>query len=104
MADLVYWLWQSFHLRDGVAYEISGTLTSRNIPPSRDALKTDPVDLDGGLLEAETRPISDMLDKAVHRSATTSKAALRGWGHPNGQASHHRLDVKSGGVVKIDGE
>ncbi|KLU88605.1 hypothetical protein MAPG_07590 [Magnaporthiopsis poae ATCC 64411] len=62
MVELVYWIWQSFHLLDGVAYEISGTLTSHNIPPSRDALKTDQVDLGGGLLGAETRPISDLLD------------------------------------------
>ncbi|EJT80830.1 hypothetical protein GGTG_00824 [Gaeumannomyces tritici R3-111a-1] len=62
MVDLMYWVWQSFHLRGGIAYEIAGTITSRNSPPSRDALKSDPVDLGGGLLGAETRPISDLLD------------------------------------------
>jgi tyrosinase len=39
MVDRMYWIWQSLH--PAQAYNISGTITILNTPPSRDAVKTD---------------------------------------------------------------
>jgi tyrosinase len=43
MVDRLYWIWQALHLPK--AFDIAGTITILNQPPSRDALKTDPLDL-----------------------------------------------------------
>ncbi|KAI8257254.1 Tyrosinase-like protein orsC [Colletotrichum sp. SAR11_239] len=57
MVDRVYWLWQAMHLWE--AFEIAGTITIQNLPPSRDATKDDLVLM--GVL-AEDRPIKDLLN------------------------------------------
>ncbi|RGP63932.1 hypothetical protein FSPOR_8259 [Fusarium sporotrichioides] len=43
MVDRVYWIWQALHPKE--ANDISGTLTASNNPPSRDALKSDPLNM-----------------------------------------------------------
>jgi tyrosinase len=43
MIDHLYWIWQVHHLFQ--AFDIAGTITILNQPPSRDAVKTDPLDL-----------------------------------------------------------
>ncbi len=43
MLDHLYWIWQALHLDQ--ASNIAGTITILNMPPSRDALVTDPLDM-----------------------------------------------------------
>lgn len=43
MVDRMYWLWQVYHPEQ--ARDISGTITILNMPPSRDALKTDALNM-----------------------------------------------------------
>ncbi|OHW98056.1 FAD binding domain-containing protein [Colletotrichum incanum] len=57
MVDRVYWLWQALHLWN--AFEIAGTITINNRPASRDALKSDILDLG---VNAENRTIEDVLN------------------------------------------
>ncbi|KAK1531793.1 hypothetical protein CPAR01_11442 [Colletotrichum paranaense] len=57
MVDRVYWLWQALHLWD--AFNIAGTITINNRPASRDALKTDILDLG---VNAENRTIDEVLN------------------------------------------
>ncbi|CCF35465.1 hypothetical protein CH063_07249 [Colletotrichum higginsianum] len=57
MVDRVYWLWQALHLWN--AFEIAGTITINNRPASRDALKSDVLDLG---VNAENRTIDDVLN------------------------------------------
>jgi tyrosinase len=56
MVDRVYWLWQSLHLNK--AFEVGGTLTMFNDPPSRNATTTDPLEV---LLLGDTITIGDAL-------------------------------------------
>ncbi|GKT41954.1 tyrosinase-like protein orsC [Colletotrichum spaethianum] len=56
MVDHLYWLWQALHLRD--AFEIAGTITILNLPPSRNATKEDIIEM--GVL-TQNRPIKDFL-------------------------------------------
>ncbi|KAL6411871.1 FAD binding domain-containing protein [Ilyonectria robusta] len=58
MVDRVYWIWQALHLSK--ANTIAGTITINNSPASRDALKSDILNM-GGVL-AMDRPISDLLN------------------------------------------
>ncbi|UZP36758.1 hypothetical protein NXS19_004574 [Fusarium pseudograminearum] len=39
MVDRIYWVWQALHPRQ--AKDIAGTITILNTPPSRDAVKSD---------------------------------------------------------------
>lgn len=57
MVDRIYWIWQALHPKQ--ARDISGTITIENRPPSRDALKSDPLDVgvNAGLIT-----IDDALD------------------------------------------
>ncbi|WYZ44850.1 hypothetical protein EsH8_VIII_000166 [Colletotrichum jinshuiense] len=57
MVDRVYWLWQALHLWN--AFDIAGTITINNRPASRDALKTDILDLG---VNAENRTIDEVLN------------------------------------------
>lgn len=57
MVDRVYWIWQALHLWE--AFEIAGTITILNLPPSRDATKEDIVEM--GVL-AQDRPIKELLN------------------------------------------
>ncbi|KAJ3947877.1 uncharacterized protein N0V96_002114 [Colletotrichum fioriniae] len=57
MVDRVYWIWQALHLWE--AFEIAGTITILNLPPSRDATKQDIVEM--GVL-AQDRPIKELLN------------------------------------------
>ncbi|WQF85834.1 Putative tyrosinase copper-binding domain, di-copper centre-containing domain superfamily [Colletotrichum destructivum] len=57
MVDRVYWLWQALHL--GEAFNIAGTITISNNPPSRDARLDDIVIQEPN---APNRPISDLLN------------------------------------------
>ncbi|KAK0372696.1 hypothetical protein CLIM01_09952 [Colletotrichum limetticola] len=57
MVDRVYWLWQALHL--GEAFNIAGTITILNTPPSRDARLDDLVIQ---VPNAPNRPISDLLN------------------------------------------
>ncbi|RGP71029.1 tyrosinase [Fusarium sporotrichioides] len=57
MVDRIYWIWQALHPKQ--ARDISGTLTIENRPPSRDALKSDPLDVG---VNAESITIDDALD------------------------------------------
>lgn len=57
MVDRLYWVWQALHPK--VAKDIFGTITILNMPPSRDALKTDILNL--GVL-APSINIADALD------------------------------------------
>lgn len=57
MVDRVYWLWQALHL--GEAFNIAGTITILNNPPSRDARLDDVVIQEPN---APNRPISDLLN------------------------------------------
>ncbi|CVK92024.1 related to monophenol monooxygenase (tyrosinase) [Fusarium proliferatum] len=57
MVDRVYWLWQALHPKQ--ARDIAGTITIGNRPPSRDALKADPLNM--GINAAEIT-IDDALD------------------------------------------
>lgn len=57
MVDRIYWIWQVLHPFS--ANDIAGTITINNNPPSRDALKSDLLDLG---INAETRPISQLLN------------------------------------------
>jgi tyrosinase len=43
MVDYVYWIWQALHPKQ--AKDIAGTITISNRPPSRDALKSDPLNM-----------------------------------------------------------
>lgn len=43
MVDRVYWIWQALHPKQ--ANDIAGTITIGNMPPSRDALKSDPLNM-----------------------------------------------------------
>lgn len=56
MVDRVYWLWQALHLTE--AFNIAGTITILNNPPSRDARLDDLVLQEPN---APNRPISDLL-------------------------------------------
>ncbi|KAH8688549.1 hypothetical protein BGZ61DRAFT_421830 [Ilyonectria robusta] len=58
MVDRVYWIWQALHLSK--ANTIAGTITINNSPASRDALKSDILNM-GGVL-AMDRPISDLFN------------------------------------------
>lgn len=58
MVDRVYWIWQALHLSK--ASTIAGTITINNSPESRDALKSDVLNM-GGVL-AMDRPISDLFN------------------------------------------
>jgi tyrosinase len=57
MVDRVYWIWQALHPKQ--ARDIAGTITISNRPPSRDALKSDPLNM--GVNAAEIT-IDDALD------------------------------------------
>lgn len=57
MVDYVYWIWQALHLNQSDT--IAGTITLLNSPPSRDTLKTDPLDLG---VNAPITTISQVLD------------------------------------------
>ncbi|KAJ0383292.1 hypothetical protein COL922a_010781 [Colletotrichum nupharicola] len=57
MVDRVYWLWQALHLTE--AFNIAGTITILNNPPSRDARLDDLVIQEPN---APNRPISDLLN------------------------------------------
>ncbi|KAF9872317.1 hypothetical protein CkaCkLH20_10144 [Colletotrichum karsti] len=57
MVDRVYWLWQALHLNE--AFNIAGTITILNSPPSRDARLDDLVIQEPN---APNRPISDLLN------------------------------------------
>ncbi|KAG9499529.1 hypothetical protein J7337_007985 [Fusarium musae] len=57
MVDRVYWIWQALHPKQ--ARDIAGTITIGNRPPSRDALKSDPLNM--GVNAAEIT-IDDALD------------------------------------------
>lgn len=57
MVDRVYWLWQALHLWE--AFEIAGTITILNLPPSRDATKDDLIYM--GVL-TQDRPIRELLN------------------------------------------
>ncbi|KAF5026427.1 hypothetical protein F66182_1492 [Fusarium sp. NRRL 66182] len=41
MVDRIYWIWQALHPKQ--AKDIAGTITILNMPPSRDAIKSDPL-------------------------------------------------------------
>ncbi|KAG8670861.1 hypothetical protein FPOAC2_04164 [Fusarium poae] len=43
MVDRIYWVWQALHPRQ--AKDIAGTITILNQPPSRDAVKSDPLNM-----------------------------------------------------------
>ncbi|EFQ33949.1 hypothetical protein CGRA01v4_12430 [Colletotrichum graminicola] len=58
MVDRVYWLWQVLHL-GGIASDIAGTITINNNPPSRNALKTDILNMG---VTAASATIGDVLD------------------------------------------
>ncbi|CAI6014185.1 unnamed protein product [Clonostachys chloroleuca] len=57
MVDRLYWVWQALHPR--VAKDIFGTITILNTPPSRDALKTDILNMG---VNAPSINIADALD------------------------------------------
>jgi tyrosinase len=57
MVDRIYWIWQALHPKQ--ARDIAGTITIENRPPSRDALKSDPLDVG---VNAESITINDALD------------------------------------------
>ncbi|KAF6806351.1 FAD binding domain containing protein [Colletotrichum musicola] len=59
MVDRVYWLWQALHLWGGAAFEIAGTITIQNMPPSRNATKDDVIEM--GVL-AQDRSIGELLN------------------------------------------
>ncbi|EXK76468.1 tyrosinase [Fusarium oxysporum f. sp. raphani 54005] len=43
MVDRIYWIWQALHPKQ--AQDIAGTITISNRPPSRDAVKSDPLNM-----------------------------------------------------------
>ncbi|EWZ79971.1 tyrosinase [Fusarium oxysporum f. sp. lycopersici MN25] len=43
MVDRIYWIWQALHPKQ--AKDIAGTITILNTPPSRDAVKSDPLNM-----------------------------------------------------------
>lgn len=43
MVDRIYWIWQALHPKQ--AKDIAGTITILNMPPSRDAVKSDPLNM-----------------------------------------------------------
>ncbi|RBR27135.1 uncharacterized protein FIESC28_00079 [Fusarium coffeatum] len=57
MVDYVYWIWQALHPKQ--AKDIAGTITISNRPPSRDALKSDPLNMG---VNAPLIAIDDALD------------------------------------------
>ncbi|KAJ4129046.1 hypothetical protein NW768_007575 [Fusarium equiseti] len=57
MVDYVYWIWQALHPKQ--AKDIAGTITISNRPPSRDALKSDPLNMG---VNAPLITIDDALD------------------------------------------
>ncbi|KAL0944828.1 FAD-binding domain-containing protein [Colletotrichum truncatum] len=57
MVDRVYWLWQLTHF--WAAFDIAGTITINNRPPSRDATVDDEINLG---VTAENRKIGDLLN------------------------------------------
>lgn len=57
MVDRIYWLWQALHPVE--ASKIAGTITILNRPPSRDALKSDPINLG---VNAPQQTIGDLLN------------------------------------------
>ncbi|CAH0003536.1 unnamed protein product [Clonostachys byssicola] len=57
MTDRLYWLWQALHPKQ--AKTIAGTITILNLPPSRDALVSDPLNLG---VNAPEITIDDALD------------------------------------------
>ncbi|CAH0000230.1 unnamed protein product [Clonostachys byssicola] len=57
MVDRLYWLWQALHPR--IAKDIAGTITILNTPPSRDALKSDILNMG---VNAPDLTISDALN------------------------------------------
>lgn len=57
MVDRVYWIWQALH--PNLANTIAGTITINNLPPSRNAVVSDILNMGGGVL-APDRPISDL--------------------------------------------
>ncbi|KAK2038065.1 Di-copper centre-containing protein [Colletotrichum somersetense] len=59
MVDRVYWVWQALHLVDGIASDLAGTITLNNNPPSRNALKTDMLNMG---VNAASATIGDVLN------------------------------------------
>ncbi|KAG9253100.1 uncharacterized protein F5Z01DRAFT_174294 [Emericellopsis atlantica] len=57
MVDRVYWIWQALHPRQ--AKDIAGTITILNRPPSRDAVKSDPLNMG---VNADLLTIGEALD------------------------------------------
>ncbi|KAF4452131.1 hypothetical protein F53441_4968 [Fusarium austroafricanum] len=57
MVDRIYWIWQALHPKQ--AKDIAGTITIGNLPPSRDALKSDPLNMG---VNAREITIADALD------------------------------------------
>ncbi|KAI1070988.1 hypothetical protein NW752_002556 [Fusarium irregulare] len=57
MVDRIYWIWQALHPKQ--ARDIAGTITMENRPPSRDALKSDILDVG---VNADPITIEDALD------------------------------------------
>ncbi|KAF9761559.1 hypothetical protein IL306_003782 [Fusarium sp. DS 682] len=57
MVDRIYWIWQVLHPKQ--ARDIAGTITIANRPPSRDALKSDPLNMG---VNAPEITIDDALD------------------------------------------
>ncbi|KAK1996222.1 Di-copper centre-containing protein [Colletotrichum falcatum] len=56
MVDRIYWLWQAHHLQE--AFNIAGTITVLNLPPSRNASVEDIIEM--GVL-TQNRPIKYLL-------------------------------------------
>jgi tyrosinase len=57
MVDKVYWIWQALHPKE--ARGVAGTITLSNRPPSRDAVKEDPLEM---LVLGENISIEDAFD------------------------------------------
>ncbi|KAM0190625.1 hypothetical protein ACHAPA_009838 [Fusarium lateritium] len=57
MVDRIYWIWQALHPKQ--AKDIAGTITILNTPPSRDAVKSDPLNMG---VNAQQITIGDAID------------------------------------------
>ncbi|KAG5744610.1 hypothetical protein H9Q70_012690 [Fusarium xylarioides] len=57
MVDRIYWIWQALHHNQ--SKDIAGTITILNQPPSRDAVKSDPLNMG---VNADEITIDDALD------------------------------------------
>ncbi|KAM0226857.1 hypothetical protein ACHAP5_012299 [Fusarium lateritium] len=57
MVDRIYWIWQALHPKQ--AKDIAGTITILNTPPSRDAVKSDPLNMG---VNSQQITIGDALD------------------------------------------